>query len=67
MYALLLWHGHRARLQVGVTKSDDGTFMAHAWVEDGNGEVLAENLEDLESYKRLAAFEKDNMASDVKE
>jgi hypothetical protein len=38
--ALLGRYGYDAELRVGVAKSDDGEFLAHAWVESGGRVII---------------------------
>ena len=46
--------GLTAILRIGVQKSDD-CFAAHAWVEDGGGQVLTDPLEGFSSVPLPAA------------
>jgi len=39
---LLAAHGHAATLRVGVARSDDGEFRAHAWIESEGEAVLGD-------------------------
>jgi hypothetical protein len=38
--ALLALHGHPSIVHIGVARSDDGAFEAHAWVEAGTTTIV---------------------------
>jgi hypothetical protein len=50
--AMLDWAGIAASLRIGVAKSDNQRFEAHAWVESG-GRILVGHLKDLDRYAPL--------------
>jgi hypothetical protein len=50
--ALLAQNGHRAELRIGVTKSDAGRLVAHAWVES-EGQIVVGELRELSRYVSL--------------
>jgi hypothetical protein len=52
---LLVRRGHPAILHIGVLKTDEGTFQAHAWVEC-EGKVVVGGYE-LERYTPLTTLE----------
>jgi hypothetical protein len=49
---LYLQMGYPAHVQIGVTKSDHGELLAHAWVES-RGEVIIGGRLSPENYERL--------------
>jgi hypothetical protein len=51
--ALLTQAGHSADLRIGVTKTDRGRLVAHAWVESEGRIVVGELLEGLAGYTPL--------------
>jgi hypothetical protein len=44
--------GYPARLQIGVTKNDEGRLQAHAWLESREAVVMG-NVADLSRFKAL--------------
>ena len=50
--ALLARRGYPASLRIGVARSDEGSFEAHAWVEN-QGRIVVGNLADLPRYTPL--------------
>ena len=57
---MLARRGHPATLRIGVARSEEGRFEAHAWVESG-GRVMIGGHE-LGRYAPLAALEADKAA-----
>ena len=53
---LLSHRGHPTRLRIGVARSDDGQFQAHAWVEC-QGRVVIGGTNNLSSFSRLPSLE----------
>jgi Transglutaminase-like superfamily len=51
--AILLCAGHRCDLRIGVAKDGTRELAAHAWLENGEGEVLIGRF-DLDRYRALA-------------
>jgi hypothetical protein len=50
--------GHASRLEIGVAKSAERGFQAHAWVECGGQTLLSSPLE-ASTYQRLLTLEND--------
>jgi hypothetical protein len=42
-HVLLARIGHQSNLQIGVTRDQNGKFVAHAWLEEDGAIVLGEN------------------------
>lgn len=42
-YSLLSKHGYSSIVKIGVGKSEEGEFEAHAWLEYGDGVVIGES------------------------
>jgi hypothetical protein len=55
--------GLPAELRIGVRKSD-GLLDAHAWVEDGSGNVLTDPLEGFDPLQLPGSANRDAQASD---
>ena len=51
--SILRRYGYRLQLRIGTRKTDSDQLLAHAWLEDAQGQVVAEELEDLAQYSRL--------------
>ncbi len=51
--SLLNRSGHSLQLKIGARKESGNSLIAHAWLEDAEGQVVAEELDDLEQYSRL--------------
>lgn len=52
---LLVRAGHRARVHIGVTKSDTGGFEAHAWVES-RGKILLGIKDEVNRFALILAL-----------
>ena len=50
--ALLGRQGCPTQLQIGVGRTTDGRFIAHAWIES-HGQIVTGNREDLDVYRVL--------------
>jgi hypothetical protein len=55
--------GLPAELRIGV-QTTDGTFAAHAWVEDGDGKILTDPLEGFSPLPLPRSASRDARASD---
>jgi hypothetical protein len=53
---LLKRRGHRASLQIGVQRGEEGQFEAHAWIES-EGKIVLGRLPSLSTYTRLPSLE----------
>jgi hypothetical protein len=53
---LLALHGEKSRLHIGVAKSEEGVFQAHAWVESQDLIVIGGASSSVD-YTPIAAFE----------
>ena len=49
---MLTRNGHEATVRIGVARTDDGQFKAHAWVES-NGCIVIGDSQELFRYARL--------------
>lgn len=54
---LLQKYGHPAELRIGITRSSNSQFEAHAWVESNEKIVIGGTKTDLEQFTELPAFE----------
>jgi hypothetical protein len=54
---LLARIGQPAALRIGVARSEEGRFQAHAWVES-QGRIVVGKLPDLRRYAVLPPLEK---------
>lgn len=52
---LMNWHRYVSELHIGVNKTPEGTFRAHAWIEY-QGKVIVGNLQDLTQFTPLLAY-----------
>jgi hypothetical protein len=52
MHQLMVWYGYDPTLQIGVARTAEGAFAAHAWITDG-GSIVIGNLPDLDRYTPL--------------
>jgi hypothetical protein len=55
--AMLARRGYPSRLQVGVTRGEQGVLEGHAWVEYDGRIVIGGTASDVEHFTRLAAFD----------
>jgi len=54
-YILMMRAGYRVKFVIGVKRTADGKFQAHAWVEDAKGKVFVGNIENLSAFSPLKA------------
>ncbi|MEO1400424.1 MAG: lasso peptide biosynthesis B2 protein [Cyanobacteria bacterium J06635_1] len=52
---LMNWHQYESEMQIGVDKTPEGDFRAHAWIEY-QGHVIVGNLKDLSDFTTLLAY-----------
>ena len=50
--AILIRQGHDAALRIGVARSEEGDFQAHAWVEN-EGRIVIGRVRNLGRYRTL--------------
>jgi hypothetical protein len=55
MQVLLRQSGYHPVIRVGVRKTDDGEFTAHAWVEN-EGKIVAGDTGSLTEYAQMSVF-----------
>lgn len=55
--SLLAWFGYQVLLRIGVARSKDGVFEAHAWVESGGIVLLGGSNTELERFTVLRSFD----------
>jgi|RhiMetdeSRZDD1v2_1073273.scaffolds.fasta_scaffold344158_2 hypothetical protein len=55
-YVLLARIGFETDLRIGVTRNDEGKFVAHAWLQKGDRILIGELGEDLDRYTPFPAL-----------
>ena len=56
LYYLLQKSGRDATLHIGVRRSDDGVFVAHAWLTRGSDLLLEPPSNEAAQYRVIASF-----------
>ncbi|QLE58686.1 lasso peptide biosynthesis B2 protein [Nostoc sp. TCL26-01] len=57
---LMARRGYTPELRIGVTKSEEGQFQAHAWIES-QGQVVIGQLTNLSSYTPLPSLPRNGL------